>query len=72
MVSQPGALESFLRSFAGTPVWFLPFQGVGAVRRFASIRAVARFTTALVAAYHGDLGAVTVGGALLHVWHDHP
>ena len=69
--SLPGALEFFLLFFAGTLVWFLPFLGVGAVRRFTGIRAVARFTTALVAAYYGYLGVITLGGALLHAWHDH-
>jgi hypothetical protein len=69
--SLPGALEFFLLFFAGTLVWFLPFAGVGVVRRFTGIRTVARFTTALVAAYYGYLGIVTLGGALLHAWHPH-
>jgi hypothetical protein len=69
--SLPGALEFFLLFFAGTLVWFLPFMGVSAVRRFTGLRVVARFTTALVAAYYGYLGLVTLGGALLHAWHDH-
>jgi len=66
-----GALVFFLLFFAGTLAWFLPFLGVSAVRRFTGIRVVARFTTALVAAYYGYLALVTLGGALLHVWHDH-
>lgn len=69
--SLPGALEFFLLFFAGTLVWFLPFLGASAARRFTSLRAVARFTTALVAAYYGYLGVITLGGALLHAWHDH-
>ena len=69
--SLPGALEFFLLFFAGTLVWFLPFLGVSAVRRFTGLRPVARFTTALVAAYYGYLGVITLGGALLHAWHDH-
>ena len=69
--SLPGALEFFLLFFAGTLVWFLPFLGVSVVRRFTGLRVVARFTTAIVALYYGYLGAVTLGGALLHAWHDH-
>jgi hypothetical protein len=69
--SLSGALEFFAVFFAGTLVWFLPFLGLGFVRRFTGLRVVARFTTALVAAYYGYLGVATLGGALLHVWHDH-
>lgn len=69
--SLPGALEFFLLFFAGTLVWFLPFLGVSAVRRFTGLRSVARFTTLLVAGYYGYLGVITLGGALLHAWHDH-
>jgi hypothetical protein len=69
--SLSGALEFFLLFFAGTLVWFLPFLGVGAVRRFTGLRLVARFTTGLVAAYYGYLGFITLGGALLHAWHVH-
>lgn len=69
--SLSGALGFFLLFFAGTLVWFLPFLGVSAVRRFTGLPVVARFTTALVAAYYGYLGVITLGGALLHAWHDH-
>ncbi len=69
--SLPGALEFFLLFFAGTLVWFLPFLGVSAARRLTGLRVVARFTTALVAAYYGYLGVIALGGALLHAWHDH-
>jgi hypothetical protein len=69
--SLPGALGFFLLFFAGTLIWFLPFLGVSAVRRFTGLRVVARFTTMLVAAYYGYLGVITLGGALLHAWHDH-
>ena len=67
----PGALEFFLLFFAGTLVWFLPFLGVSVVRRFTGLRTVASFTTLLVAAYYGYLGVITLGGALLHAWHNH-
>jgi hypothetical protein len=69
--SLAGALEFFLLFFAGTMVWFLPFLGVGAMRRFTALPLVARFTTVLVAAYYAYLGVITLGGALLHAWHDH-
>jgi hypothetical protein len=65
-----GALAFFVLFFAGTLVWFLPFLGIGAARRFTNLRLVARLTTALVAIYYGWLGAFTLGGTLLHAWHD--
>jgi hypothetical protein len=42
-----------------------------AVRGFTGRCAAARFATVLVAAYHGDPGAITLGGTLLDVRHDH-
>ena len=68
--SLPAALGFFLLFFAGTALWFLPFLGVAAVRRFPHIGLVARLTTAIVAVYYAYLGTVTLAGALLHVWHD--
>ena len=69
--SLTGALAFFLLFFAGTLVWFLPFAGVAALRRFTAAVPVARLTTALVAVYYGYLGTVTLGGVLVHVWHVH-
>jgi hypothetical protein len=69
--SLPGALGFFLLFFAGTALWFLPFLGIATLRRFSGITLVARLTTVLVAAYYGYLGSVTLGGTLLHVWHNH-
>ncbi len=66
--SLPAALGFFTLFFAGTLVWFLPFLGIGAVRRFAAVPTVARFTTGLVAVYYGGRGLVTLTGVLLHVW----
>ncbi len=67
--SLPAALGFFALFFAGTLVWFLPFLGVGAVRRFTAVPTVARFTAGLVAVYYGGRGIVTLTGVLLHVWH---
>jgi hypothetical protein len=64
--SLPGALTFFLLFFVGTAVWFLPFLGLAGLRRFTAIGTVARFAAVVVAAYYGYLGAVTLGGALLH------
>jgi len=64
--SLPGALAFFVLFFVGTAVWFLPFLGLAGLRRFTAIGTVARFTAVVVAAYYGYLGAVTLGGALLH------
>ncbi len=66
--SLPAALGFFALFFAGTLVWFLPFLGVGAVRRFTAVPAVARFTVGLVALYYGGRGIVTLTGVLLHAW----
>ena len=67
--SLPAALGFFALFFAGTLVWFLPFLGLGAVRRFTAVPAVARFTAGLVAVYYGGRGIVTLTGAILHAWH---
>lgn len=67
--SLPAALGFFTLFFTGTLVWFLPFLGIGAVRRFTAVPTVARFTTGLVAVYYGGRGIVTLTGVLLHVWH---
>ena len=66
--SLPAALGFFALFFTGTLVWFLPFLGVGAVRRFTAVPAVARFTAGLVAFYYGGRGIVTLTGVLLHAW----
>lgn len=62
----PDALGFFLLFFAGTTIWFLPFVGVAALRRFSGIGVVARLTSAVVATYYGYIGAVALGGVLLH------
>lgn len=67
--SLPTALGFFALFFAGTLVWFLPFLGVGAVRRFTAVPAIARFTAGLVAVYYGGRGIVILTGVLLHAWH---
>jgi hypothetical protein len=67
--SLPAALGFFALFFAGTLVWFLPFLGIGAVRRFTAVPAVARFTVGVVAVYYGGRGIVTLTGVLLHAWH---
>ena len=65
----PAALGFFALFFVGTLVWFLPFLGVGAVRRFTAVPQVARFTAGLVAVYYGGRGIVTLTGVFLHAWH---
>ena len=64
--SLPGALAFFALFFVGTSAWFAPFALVASLRRFEALATVARLTTVLVAAYYGYLGAVALGGALLH------
>jgi hypothetical protein len=66
--SLPAALGFFALFFAGTLVWFLPFVGIGAARRFTAVPVVARFTAGLVALYYGGRGLATLTGVLLHVW----
>ncbi len=64
--SLPGALGFFTLFFVGTAVWFLPFLGLAGLRRFTAVPTVARLTALVVAAYYGYLGALTLGGVLLH------
>jgi hypothetical protein len=64
--SLTGALAFFALFFVGTLVWFLPFVGSAALRRLTVIGPIARLTAAVVAAYYVYLGAITLGGVLLH------
>jgi hypothetical protein len=64
--SLPAALAFFALFFAGTAVWFAPVLLVAPLRRVPALATVARFATAIVAAYYGYLGIVTLGGRLIH------
>jgi Cytochrome C biogenesis protein transmembrane region len=64
--SLAAALGFFVLFFVGTTVWFLPFLGLAPAGRLTAVGTVARFTAVVVAAYYAYLGAVTLGGALIH------
>jgi sulfite exporter TauE/SafE len=64
--SLPGALAYFALFFVGTSIWFAPFTAVSALRRFGALSAVARLTTAVVAAWYGYLGVIALSGAIAH------
>ncbi len=54
--SLAAALIFFAIFFLGTSVWFLPFIGLGCIRRNEAITTVARMTMVLIALYYGFLG----------------
>jgi len=61
-----GALAFFALFFVGTCAWFVPFAAVAGLHRVAALSTIARFTTFLIGAYYAYLGAVALGGVLLH------
>ncbi len=57
-----GSLLVFLTFFLGTSVFFLPLILVGAFRRVAELRIVARFAGGIVALYYLYLGGLFLAG----------
>jgi len=64
--SLPAALSFFFLFFLGTLAWFPPLVFLGALRRVATVAAVARITLLIMATYYAYLGLVSLGGFLLH------
>jgi sulfite exporter TauE/SafE len=60
--SVAGALLFFLAFFVGTSMWFLPFIGIGYIRRNEAIFTVARMAMVLIALYYGLVGAAMLFG----------
>ncbi len=57
-----GAALFFTMFFIGTSVWFVPFVGLGCVRRNEAILTVARMAMVLIALYYAFLGAAMLLG----------
>jgi sulfite exporter TauE/SafE len=64
--SLAATLAYFVLFFLGTAVWFLPFLGMGTLRRIPQLAPVARIAAGIVAAYYAYLGTVTLAGTLIH------
>ncbi len=64
--SLAGSLAFFVLFFVGTSIWFAPFTAVAGLRRMEAVATVARLATVIIAAYYGYIGAVALGGAVLH------
>jgi len=58
-----GALLFFAVFFVGTSVWFVPFAGMGWIRRDEGVTTVARMAMALIALYYLYLGLTTLIGS---------
>ena len=61
--SVSAALLFFAVFFVGTSVWFLPFVGIGFLRRSEAVFTVARMTMVLIAAYYAFAGISLLVGA---------
>jgi hypothetical protein len=60
--SLAAALFFFSMFFVGTSVWFVPFVGLGCVRRNEAVTTVARMAMVLVAFYYAYLGVMMLIG----------
>lgn len=60
--SVAGAALFFTAFFAGTTVWFVPFVGLGCVRRNEAVLTVARMAMVLIALYYAFLGTAMLLG----------
>jgi sulfite exporter TauE/SafE len=63
--SVAGSVLFFATFFLGTSVFFLPLPGLGALRRFETLRTVARLATAVVGAYYLYRGLILFYGGLV-------
>lgn len=61
--SVAAALLFFAVFFVGTSIWFIPFVGVGFIRRSEAVFTVARMTMVLIAAYYAFAGISLLVGA---------
>jgi hypothetical protein len=59
-----GSLLVFLTFFAGTSVFFLPMVLVGAFRRVAELKIVAKFAAVIVSLYYFYLGGLLIVGGV--------
>ena len=61
-----GALLFFTIFFLGTSVWFVPFAGLGWLRRNEAVTTVARMAMALIALFYLGAGSMTLIGRNLY------
>jgi sulfite exporter TauE/SafE len=59
-----GSLLVFLSFFVGTSIYFLPMVLVGALRRFAELKIVAKFAAVIVSLYYLFLGGMLIVGGV--------
>ncbi len=66
LASPAAALLFFATFFAGTSIWFVPFVGLGCVRRNEAVTTVARMSLVLIALYYGYIGVSILVGRQVH------
>jgi sulfite exporter TauE/SafE len=64
--SMAGALLFFALFFVGTSVWFVPFAGMGWIRRNEAVITVARMAMVLIAIYYFCVGLISLIGRYSH------
>lgn len=64
--SMAGAIFFFAIFFVGTSVWFVPFAGLGWLRRNQAVTTVARMAMALIALFYLYAGLMTLVGRNLY------
>jgi hypothetical protein len=64
--SMVGALLFFALFFIGTSVWFVPFAGMGWIRRNEAVITVGRMAMVLIAVYYFYIGLVSLIGRYSH------
>lgn len=60
------AVLFFAIFFVGTSIWFIPFAGLGWVRRNDAVATIARMTMMLIALFYLYVGAMTLIGRNVH------
>jgi sulfite exporter TauE/SafE len=63
MASMAAALLFFAVFFLGTSAWFVPFAGLGWVKRNEAVTTVARMAMVLIAVYYGYVGLTMLTGS---------
>ncbi len=61
-----GAVAFFAAFFIGTSLWFLPFLGIGSIRRNEAVLTVARMAMVLIACYYAYVGLALLLGRSVH------
>ncbi len=66
LATPAAALLFFAIFFVGTSIWFVPFVGLGCLRRNEAITTVARMAMVLIALYYGYTGLAILLGGKIH------